>query len=102
MASLSELLNPTAMDEHDYATLPSMGEGAEDADTFSISESLATPSGGMGGEGDGGHLLLKEQGYNMRIQNLDVWFTSLYSYFKAGPWAGRPRHARHVIHCTLF
>lgn len=73
MASLSELLNPTAMDDHDYAALPPMGE--EEADLRSDASHAH-----LGGAAE--HLLLKEVGTSLRIQNLDQWFTSLYTYFK--------------------
>ena len=84
MASLSELLNPTAMDvDHDYATLPSTGEdrGGEEYDGMGTSRRGGDAPLHLAG-GAAEHLLLKEVGTSLRIQNLDAWFTSLYTYFK--------------------
>ena len=77
MSSLSELLNPTKdMDDHDYATLPSMIEECDEDD------SSAYPPGSPSRDGGGEHFMMKERGTSLGIQNLDAWFNSLYSYFK--------------------
>ena len=77
MSSLSELLNPTKdMDDHDYATLPSMIEACDEDD------SSAYPPGSPSRDGGGEHFMMKERGTSLGIRNLDAWFDSLYSYFK--------------------
>ena len=75
MSSLSELLNPTKdMDDHDYATLPSMIEEDED-------DSSAYPPGSPSRDG-GGALLDEGARYLHGIQNLAAPVQLLYSYFK--------------------
>ena len=79
MSSLSELLNPTKdMDDHDYATLPSMIEECDEDDPSAYPPGSPSRDGLAGGE----HFMMKERGTSLGIQNLDAWFTSLYSYFK--------------------
>jgi autophagy-related protein 9 len=79
MASLSEHLNSSVIDEHDYFTLSSTGEEGRDDDG-------GEPDGTRGG-GAAEHLMLKEVGTSLRIQNLDQWFSSLYAYFKGKGFA---------------
>ena len=85
MSGLGSSLLPTrGMEDHDYAALPSMLEDIDEAEARELD-----PSTQIDPESADAPFTLEERGghASLRIENLDKWFASLYSYFEGkGFW----------------
>ena len=85
MSGLGSSLLPTrGMEDHDYAALPSMLEDIDEAEARELD-----PSTQIDPESADAPFTLEERGghASLRIDNLDKWFASLYSYFEGkGFW----------------